>query len=329
MKRDLIKLNKFCFVLAGILFLAVSALAQVSLRKALDFDLDGKADYTIFRPSTNVWWTLKTSNSTWQTYQFTGISLYTHDHFTPGDYDGDSKAEYAFWRNSNNTWYRYQSSNSTVVSTAFGAPGDEPVARDYDGDGKTDLAFVRRVTGSPNGTLTWNIQRSSNTSIVDVVQFGWDTDFPVPGDYDGDGKFDIAVQRPGADYRTQTVFYVLLSSNGTTQVTSFGIAGDRAVPGDYDGDGKTDIAVVRDGVNSSANLVWHIQQSTAGYRVDTFGLTGTDKTAQADYDGDGKTDPTVWRETNGTFYVLKSTGGTGGAAWGTYGDIPIASYDNH
>ncbi|MDQ3063949.1 MAG: hypothetical protein M3R14_13980 [Acidobacteriota bacterium] len=34
---------------------------------------------------------------------------------------------------------------------------------------------------------------------------------------------------------------------------------------------------------------------------------GTDLSAPGDYDGDGKTDVSVWRETNGTFYVLKST----------------------
>lgn len=62
----------------------------------------------------------------------------------------------------------------------------------------------------------------------------------------------------------------------------------------------------------------------------SFGITDTDTSVQNDYDGDGKTDVAVWRETDGTFYVLKSTDGDLYAvSWGYSTDSPIASYDTH
>jgi hypothetical protein len=346
MKRILIKFGKFSLALAGLLFLAASsAFAQLSLREALDFDMDGKADYIIFRPATNTWWVLKSDGSGYQTQQFSGFSLYTRDYFTLGDYDGDNKADYSVWRNSNATWYQYRSSTNTLSTASFGTSGDEPVARDYDGDGKTDFAVVSHIppsptptpapppaptpTPAPPGQLVWSIKRSSN-GVVNTTQFGYDTDVPAPGDYDGDGKFDIAIQRPGVGHSTQSVFWILRSSDNIAQSVSFGFGDDSVVPGDYDGDGKSDIAVVRDGVTSSQNIVWYIQQSTAGFKAVSFGLTGSDKPAQGDYDGDNKTDIAVWRETDGKFYVLRSSdNGLSVLSWGTFGDFPVAGYDTH
>jgi hypothetical protein len=69
---------------------------------------------------------------------------------------------------------------------------------------------------------------------------------PVPikhkYDFDGDGKDDVAVFRPG-----NQVWYVNQSTNGFT-ARQFGLSTDKPVAADYDADGKADIAVFRDGV---------------------------------------------------------------------------------
>jgi hypothetical protein len=151
------------------------------------------------------------------------------------------------------------------------------------------------------------------------LSFGQAGDVPVPGDYDGDGRADLAVFRPS------TAQWVILPS-GTGQATfgQFGLATDVPVPGDYDGDGRTDVAVFRP---SSAQ--WWIRPSQSGvaYPV-TFGLA-TDSLVPADYDGDGRTDLAVFRPASGAWWIQRSSTSTiEQRNWGSATDVPVpADYD--
>ena len=314
-------LTKFSVLFVIALLMTATVSAQVSLRKAMDTDGDGKADYTVFRPANNAWYTFKTGGGV--SIQQFGLS--NSDYMAPGDYDGDGKGDIAVWRDTDGVWYRLNSSNNTFIAIQFGITGDEPIARDYDGDGKTDLAVVRRS----NGALIWYALRSSDNSFF-ATQFGLSTDFTAPGDYDGDGKFDLAVQRPGTTPTSQAVFYIQKSTGGVN-IISWGFSNDLVVPGDYDGDGKTDIAVVREGALPTDNLTWFILNSQTGTAtVRSFGLSGSDLNVQNDYDGDGKTDIAIWRDADARFYVLQSTTNTFvNLQWGAPSDFPVASYDSH
>jgi len=68
-----------------------------------------------------------------------------------------------------------------------------------------------------------------------ITAWGTSGDIAVPGDYNGDGKAEVAVFRP-----SEGVWYV---QGGAT--TAYGTSGDVPVPGDYNGDGSTDVAVFR------------------------------------------------------------------------------------
>ncbi len=62
----------------------------------------------------------------------------------------------------------------------------------------------------PGNPITFYILRSSNNQPF-VLQWGLDTDLPLFGDYDGDGKTDIVARRVVGG---QLIWYIYQSSNG-------------------------------------------------------------------------------------------------------------------
>lgn len=178
---------------------------------------------------------------------------------------------------------------------------------DFDGDGRQDFSVLRFPNVAPPGVAQITYWNQNSTSGVQTVSFGdANTDFPVPGDYDGDGKDDFAVYRAGATAGSPSNFYILRSSDGLGQLIQFGVFGDQAVCRDFDGDGITDLAIFRRGASATAPTTWWIRRSTIGLTVAgqdavaDFGLTGNgttqfDSAIPGDYDGDGKFDLAVYR----------------------------------
>lgn len=296
---------------------------------AFDYDQDGHADVAVRRASTF-----------YQYINYSGsedigrivFGRGSNDIPVSGDFDGDGIFDIAVRRPSTQFWYVQNSSGVDAISgnsdgitrRVFGRQAEDiPVPADYDGDGKTDLA-VRRPS-----TQFWYILNSSgvdsisdNADGITRIRFGTqEGDIPVVADYDGDGKADLAVRRPG------TQFWYVRNSSGIDSATGnadgitrlrFGLQeADIPVPADYDGDGKADFAVRR-----SSNYFWYIKNSSG---VDTrsdsddgisrivFGRDSDDIPVVADYDGDGKADIAVRRASNQFFYIQNSGGGNFGS----------------
>lgn len=274
----------------------------------LDFDGDGKSDYTVWRPFDGNWFLMPSGETNLTSFLQWGL---TFDVPVPGDYDGDGRTDYAVWRPSDGTWYVIPSSNPTApYAQPWGLFGDTPVPGDYDGDGKTDFAVWRPWNG------TWYVILSSNPNTPVIRQWGLPHDIPVPGDYDGDGKMDYAVWRPG----NGTWFVVPSTDPANPVAQQWGLPGDVPMPGDYDGDRRIDYAVWRP-VNGS----WYVipSRSPTSPVVTQWGLPG-DHPVFGDFDGDGKADYAIWRTGNNNWFVLPSSNPTVPLVqqWGQLGDIP-------
>jgi hypothetical protein len=248
------------------------------------------------------------------------------------------------------------------------------VNSDFDGDGKTDFTVSRPIgavnpnafegpqSGSARGVFSvrdrlklakqnqdfdgsmstegiqWWIQRGNGSHIVFEVGRNA-TDFVVPSDYDGDGKTDVAVWRPGAEGVASFIIY--RSSDATFQIVTLGRTGDDpAVVGDYDGDGKADPAVYRCPPTSAGQCFFLFKGSKNNPNGEVtsvalgFGIDGEFYACPGDYDGDGRNDFCVQRArpgsaTGGQFVLIKSSNlGEEYINWGLATDFIIpGDYD--
>jgi len=190
-----------------------------------------------------------------------------------GDFNGDGKLDLAVANFDVNTVTILLGSGDGTFAPASSPPataGPALVVGDFNGDGKLDLAVTNRgnsaltiLLGNGDGTFA-PITGCCGTSVELTHTLGM-----AAGDFNGDGKLDLAV----AILNIQPMFpvdYVIIllgKGDGTLAPTDFSLLlpdqPASLVAGDFDGDGKLDFATASD-PNNYVSVLLQIPPSGPG-----------------------------------------------------------------
>jgi len=222
-----------------------------------DFNGDGYLDLAVANyDSYNVSVLLNNGDGTFAAAVNYGAGGYYPQSVTVGDFNGDGKPDLAVANSYMSTVsVRLNNGDGTFkgeVRYSLGAAGGYSVAvGDFNGDGKLDLAlacynsyasWVSVLLGNGDGSFQLYVSYNA----------GFDPLSATVGDFNGDGKPDLAVGNTDG-----TVSVLLGKGDGTFQAPVNFAAGYNAASvtvGDFNGDGKPDLAVANNAYSGSVSV---------------------------------------------------------------------------
>ncbi len=234
-----------------------------------------------------------------------------------GDIDGDGKVDLAV----TSPWSATVGVLLNTGAGTFGArveygigndPGQVAMA-DLNADGRLDLVAVsanhyREDNASVPGSISVLLQKSDGT-------FAATADYPTGlspssialGDFDGDGKIDVAVTNASSDslsiFRNQ--------GDGTFGTKKDVVVGSRptsVAAADFDGDGDVDLAAVNTFGNTISVLL-NAGDGTFAPKVDYETGSGPASLVAADLNGDGTVDVAVANHESESVTIFVNAGG--------------------
>jgi FG-GAP-like repeat len=219
--------------------------------------------------------------------------------FNPGPGGGTSNVQFVQVIASSST-LNFSKSDTTF---SFGSLLGQPVVADFNGDGKLDIAVAESNNSVfPNAVnvLLGNVDGTFQTAVAYPVG---DSPYGVAsGDFNGDGKLDLAVVNVcGSDSTCAsngTVSILLGNGDGTFQTQTtylLGIPQGHISVADFNGDGKLDLAITECGgstcgSNGSVSILLGNGDGTFQPRVDYTTKHRPAGIAVGDFNHDGIVD---------------------------------------
>ncbi len=197
-----------------------------------------------------------------------------------GDWDGDGDQTAGMYRQSDGFFYARNSNTTGIadVECFAGDPDDVAIAGDGDGDGDDTLGIFRRSEGRFYLFNKTCVGAPMGAAEIEFP-FGDPGDLPVAGDWDGDGRDEVAVHRP-----PHTLYYRnTLDAGPADGQFTFADPGDWFVAGDWGPvDGVDTPAIWR--IRQGWFDVWHTlaQSAEPDERIDFF-VPGTQRPVAGEF----------------------------------------------
>ena len=236
------------------------------------------------------------------------------------DYTGSNRTSYVVVRNTGGgsngevTWFIRDNDGTNSGperSVVLGQSNDFFVGGDFDGDNVWDPAVW--TPGNP-GHYTVKLSSRPASAPPLELDYGKTGDDPKQaGDYDGDGKADFALYRPGANPGDASYMFIRLSSDGSERILPAGVNGNFASGGtDFNGDGIADIAVQSNAGGGVAHF--DIRSGVNGVVVDGFNFgSPNDLIVAGNHMGNAQADITLLRGVSGNLQWTTRDSATGTA----------------